>query len=210
VDLGDLRREYQAAGLDVGDVAADPLDQLRTWLALVEQHEDEPNAVVLATADAEGGPSARTVLLKGLDERGLVVFTNYESRKGREAAANPHACLLFSWVRFGRQISITGSIERISAAESDAYFATRPRGSQLGAWASPQSHVLPDRAALDDRYAALEAEHARRPIPRPPHWGGLRVVPEVVELWQGRPNRLHDRLRYRRDGDGWVIERLAP
>ncbi len=210
MDLADLRHEYQARGLDIGDVDPDPITQFRSWFALVLEHDPDPNAVVLATADADGRPSARTVLLKGVDERGFTFFTNYESRKGRALAANPVGCLLFAWVRFGRQVAVTGAVDRLPAAESDTYWAGRPRGSQLGALASAQSSVLVDRAQLDDRYAELDALHVGQPIPRPEHWGGFLVVPDVVELWQGRPNRLHDRICYRRDGTGWVIERLAP
>jgi pyridoxamine 5'-phosphate oxidase len=150
------------------------------------------------------------VLLKGVDDRGFTFFTNYESRKARALTANPIGCLLFAWVRYGRQLSVTGPVERLPAAESDAYWASRPRGSQLGALASAQSRVLRDRAELDDRYATLEAEHSGQPIPRPEHWGGFLVVPDVIELWQGRADRLHDRIRYRRDRSEWVIERLAP
>jgi pyridoxamine 5'-phosphate oxidase len=208
--VGELRRQHQAAGLDVADVDPDPIAQIRAWRDIVREHDDEPDAIVLATADGAGRPSARTVLLKGLDDRGLIVFTNYDSRKGREVAANPQATLLFSWPAHGRQVAATGPVERLPAEESDAYFATRPRGSQLGAWASPQSEVVADRAVLEERYVALESEYEGRKIPRPPHWGGLLLRPDVIELWQGRPNRLHDRLRYtRRDGQ-WIIDRLAP
>jgi pyridoxamine 5'-phosphate oxidase len=210
--VADLRRAYELGGLDERDLAPTWLAQLERWLGeALAADLLEPNAMVLATADREGRPSARTVLLKGLDERGLVLFTNLASRKGREALANPHAALVIPWLAVQRQVTVTGAVERVSAEESDAYFASRPRGSRLGALASPQSSVIPDRAVLErarDELAARFPEAAA--IPRPEQWGGLRVVPDAVEFWQGRPDRLHDRLRFRRDGPGWVVERLAP
>jgi pyridoxamine 5'-phosphate oxidase len=214
--LQEMRRSYETGGLSEADLASGWLIQLQRWLA--DAHAagvTEPNAMVLATADAAGRPSARTVLLKGLDERGLVLYTNLRSRKGREATANPAASLVFPWIDLQRQVVVCGDAEPVSTEESDAYFATRPHGSQLGAAASPQSSVIPDRRTLEAARAALDAEYPPgTPVPRPPHWGGLRVRPLTVEFWQGRPDRLHDRLRYRREdgggADAWVVERLAP
>ncbi|MFB9237112.1 pyridoxamine 5'-phosphate oxidase [Plantactinospora siamensis] len=207
-----MRREYAERGLRRADLAADWPTQFERWFAdAVAAGLPEPNAMVFATADAAGRPSTRTVLLKGYDERGLVLFTNYGSRKGAEVAANPHGSLLFPWFAMQRQVVVRGRVERVDRAETEAYFASRPRGSQLGAWASEQSRVLPDRAALDEAYREVAERFADREVPAPPHWGGLRVVPETVEFWQGRVSRLHDRLRYRRlDAGGWTVERLAP
>jgi pyridoxamine 5'-phosphate oxidase len=210
--LAAMRQAYEHAGLDEADLAADWLTQFRQWLdEAITAGLSEPNAMIVATASRGAVPSARTVLLKGLDERGLVFFTYYTSRKGRQALANPVASLVFPWHPIQRQVLVTGAVERVTDAESDAYFASRPYGSQLGAAASPQSTVIGSRAELE---AARDALAARYPegtlVPRPPNWGGLRVVPETVEFWQGRPDRLHDRLRYRRDGNTWVVERLAP
>jgi pyridoxamine 5'-phosphate oxidase len=166
--------------------------------------------MIVATADRDGRPSARTVLLKGYDARGFVFYTNYASRKGTEAAANPYASLVFPWFPMQRQVLVAGPVEKVSRSETEAYFATRPRGSQLGAWASPQSQVLADRAAVEAGLAEAVARFGDGPVPAPPHWGGLRVVPDTVEFWQGRSSRLHDRLRYRREAGGFVVERLAP
>lgn len=189
----------------------DPFEQFRQWFDdAVAAQLPEPTAMVLATADAQGRPSARLVLLKGCDERGFVFFTNYSSHKGRELAANPHAALVFPWHPMGRQVRAAGSVERVSRAETEAYFATRARGSQLGAWASEQSTVIDAREVLEQRYAEAAAYWPGQ-VPAPPHWGGLRVVPETVEFWTARPDRLHDRLRYRRGEHGdWGVERLAP
>lgn len=209
--ISDLRREYTLRGLSEDEVDPDPLRQFQLWFEqAVAAGLPEPNAMTLATADAAGRPSARVVLLKGFDRRGFVFFTNYQSRKGRELAANPFVALVFFWPELERQVRIEGQAAPITAAESDAYFASRPRGSQLGAWASAQSSVIADRAALEREVERLAQQFGAGPIPRPPHWGGYRVAPELIEFWQGRPNRLHDRLRYRRGGDAWLLERLAP
>jgi pyridoxamine 5'-phosphate oxidase len=199
------------AGLSERDLAADPVEQFGRWFAEAgEAGERLPETVVLATATADGVPSARAVLLKGVDERGFVVFTNHESRKARELDANPRAALVFLWPSLGRQVRVEGTVERTGRDEVERYFATRPRGSQLGAWASPQSSVIPDRETLDAFVAAAEERFGDADIPAPPFWGGYRVRPDAVEFWQHQDDRLHDRLRYRRDGDDWTVERLAP
>jgi len=193
------------------DVDPDPLEQFRRWYAEAEQAGIRaPHAVALASATSDGAPSLRMVLLKGADEQGFVFFTGYVSRKGAELDENPRAALLFYWAPLGRQVRIEGTVERISAAESDAYFATRPRGAQLAASASRQSAVLSGRQELDARVAELEREHACAEVPRPEHLGGYRLLPSTFEFWQHREDRLHDRLRYRRDEGGWVVERLSP
>lgn len=207
-DPAALRRGYRAAGLSEEDLAPSWDEQFRVWFADARELR-EPNATVLATADAQGRPSGRTVLLKGYDARGFVLFTNLTSRKARDVAANPYASLVFPWHDLERQVVVAGTAEQVDAEESAAYFRSRPRGSQLGAWASRQSTVIPSRAVLEERWARLEARWPAE-VPVPPFWGGLRVVPETVEFWQGRPDRLHDRLRYRRADDGWVVERLSP
>jgi pyridoxamine 5'-phosphate oxidase len=214
-ELAALRREYRLQGIDIADVDPDPIEQFGRWFAVVrDDTPDDPNAMVLVTVDPDGRPSARTVLLKGVDDSGaFVFFTNYESRKARAIASESRVALLFSWVVVGRQYAIEGRAEQLSAAESDSYWETRPRGSQLGALASPQSSVVASRQELEDRYDAVESRLAGKPIARPDHWGGYRVVPDVIELWQGRENRLHDRFRYRRDASSpsrWLLERLAP
>jgi pyridoxamine 5'-phosphate oxidase len=208
-----MRRSYEQGGLDEAALAPTWLDQLARWLADAEAAGlVEPNAMVLATADAAGRPSARTVLLKGLDERGLVLFTNLGSRKGREARATAHGAIVLPWIALQRQVVVRGGLEEVAGEEADAYFASRPHGSQLGALASPQGRVIASRAVLDERRAALEAQFPPgTAVPRPADWGGLRLVPETVEFWQGRPDRLHDRLHFRRaGGTDWVVERLAP
>lgn len=192
-------------------MAADPIVQFLGWLAEARDADlFEYDAMTLATATPEGRPSARMVLLKGVDERGFAFFTNYESRKGRELTANPRAALVFFWNTLRRQVRIEGRVERVAPVESDAYFATRARGSQIAATASRQSAVLGNRNDLDERVAALEQEWEGQEVPRPPYWGGYRVVPESIEFWQNRRNRLHDRLIYRREGGNWTMERLSP
>lgn len=210
--IRDRRVQYETTGLDVGDVAADPLDQWLAWHTdAVEAGVAEPNAMVLATVDSDGAPSARTVLVRGADPRGFTFFTNYDSPKSRDIEQNPHVAATFVWLDLHRQVRVRGLAARVDPAESDAYFASRPRGSQLGAWASPQSEVIADRAALDALVDRIAAEHGPDvDVPRPANWGGWRLVPHDYEFWQGRANRLHDRLRYRHGPDAWVIERLAP
>jgi pyridoxamine 5'-phosphate oxidase len=209
-----MRRDYTERGAFLeSDLADTWTAQFATWFAdATAAGLPEPNAMIVATADRAGRPSARTVLLKRYDASGFVFYTNYTSRKGTEALENPYASLVFPWYPISRQVIVAGRIEKVSRAGTEAYFATRPRGSQLGAWASPQSHVVPDRTAVDQGLAAaVERFGMDGPVPAPPHWGGLRVVPDSVEFWQGRSNRLHDRLRYRRtENDVWVVERLAP
>jgi pyridoxamine 5'-phosphate oxidase len=206
-----MRQEYEERGLRKADLLADPLEQFTRWFEEACRAPIlEPNAMTLATVDADGQPAARTVLLKGIDRRGLTFYTNLNSRKARELAANARAALLFWWPPHARQVRFEGAIEPVADAEADAYFATRPRGSQIGAWASAQSSVIADRATLEAAEQEVAKRFAGGPVPRPPFWGGYRLVPERVEFWQGRTNRLHDRLRYARRGKGWQIERLAP
>ena len=207
--MADLRRDYARAGLSESDLAATWHEQFDRWFGEA-QGLVEPNAVVLATASADGVPSARTVLLKAYDERGLVVFTNLTSRKGREALTNPRATLLFPWVELERQVAVEGVVEPVDRAETETYFRSRPRGSQIGAWVSRQSTVLASRDALERRQAELAERFAGGDVPVPDFWGGLRVVPTAVEFWQGRPSRLHDRLRYRLADGTWSVERLSP
>ena len=207
-----LRKEYTRAGLTEADAASDPIEQFRSWFdEALAAGLHEPNAMTLATATPEGRPSARVVLLKGFDERGFVFYTNYEGRKGGELEANPYCSLVFYWGELERQVRVEGRASRVSEEDSDEYFGSRPRGSQLGAWASEQSRPVEGRGALEERLRGLEAEYEEREVPRPSFWGGYRVEPEVIEFWQGRENRLHDRLVYRRSDNGeWGRERLQP
>ncbi|MCK8490451.1 MULTISPECIES: pyridoxamine 5'-phosphate oxidase [Spirosoma] len=209
--ISDLRKEYTLNGLDVVDVSPDPVAQFQVWFnAALAAGVPEPNAMYVSTVTAEGRPDGRIVLLKDVSEAGFVFYTNYESRKGHELTNHPFATLTFFYQELERQIRIEGRVEKVSPEESDAYFNSRPRGSQIGAWVSHQSSVIENRAVLEARQQELEAQFADKPVPRPPHWGGFRVVPDAIEFWQGRPSRLHDRIRYRKEADNWLIERLAP
>ncbi len=209
-DLEAMRRDYSDAPLRRTDLAGTWLEQLERWIdEAVRAELPEPNAMVLATADVDGVPSARTVLLKGLNEHGLAFFTNLRSRKGRELDANPRAAAVFPWIDLHRQVIVDGAVEPLAATEADAYFSARPRGAQLGALASEQSRLVESRTELEALYREAEGRHPDR-VPRPGHWGGLRLRPDAVEFWQGRRNRLHDRLRFRHTAGEWVVERLAP
>ena len=210
--IAQIRQEYAAQVLLESDLAPDPIQQFRKWWQqVIDSQVTEPNAMTLATASADGMPTARVVLLKGFDEEGFVFFTNYNSYKGLQLSENPRACLVFHWKELERQVRIIGLVEKVPDAESDAYFKERPMGSRIGAWVSPQSQVIGNRQWLDDTYAQRKTELENEDIQRPPHWGGYKVMPVVVEFWQGRPSRLHDRLQYTLlEGGAWQIERLAP
>jgi len=209
--IADLRKDYTRETLNEADVDPNPFQQFRRWFdQAVKAELPEPNAMTLATASKDGIPAARIVLLKAVDDRGFTFFTNYNSAKGKELEANPHAALVFLWTELERQVRIVGTVEKISSEESDGYFFSRPHNSRLGAWASEQSEVIPDRDVLEKKLAELKLEYENQEVPRPPHWGGFRVIPREIEFWQGRSSRLHDRLRYRHQDEQWVIDRLSP
>jgi pyridoxamine 5'-phosphate oxidase len=213
MNLRDRRIQYETAGLDFDDLDESPIQQWHAWyIEAVEAELAEPNAMAVGTIDAEGMPDSRIVLVRGFDDDGLTFFGNYNSAKGQQIDANPVASAVFPWIGLHRQVRVRGSIEMLPRHESDAYFASRPRDSQLGAWASPQSEVISGREVLNERHAEFAEKFAGTEVLRPPHWGGWLIIPDVFEFWQGRPNRLHDRFRYRRDDNtqDWVIERLAP
>jgi pyridoxamine 5'-phosphate oxidase len=209
--LEGARRDYEGEHLDPDHVAAEPIEQFRAWFAAArDAGVYEPEAMTVSTVGADGRPSSRYVLLRGLDQRGFVFYTNYHSAKARALAERPYAALTFGWLPIHRSVRVEGPVARLAESESDAYFASRPRAAQIGAWASPQSTIVAGRAELERSASAAEQRFAGGEVPRPPHWGGFVVRPDRVEFWQGRAGRLHDRVRYERDGDGWRIERLAP
>jgi pyridoxamine 5'-phosphate oxidase len=211
MSISSIRKDYQLQSLELTDVAATPVLQFdKWWNEAVSSSIEEVNAMTLATVNPDGKPAARIVLLKGFDENGFIFFTNYLSEKGKSISAHPYASLVFFWKELERQVRIEGSCIQVSESESDEYFLSRPIGSRLGAWASPQSAVISSRTVLDQNLDRVTAQYADGIVPRPDHWGGYRVIPEVVEFWQGRPSRLHDRIRYRNEESQWLIERLAP
>jgi pyridoxamine 5'-phosphate oxidase len=211
LNLADLRREYALAALHEGTIHADPIRQFEAWFAdAVAAQLPEPNAMTLATASRDGVPSGRIVLLKGIDAGGFVFYTDYRSRKAAELTENPLAALVFLWKEIERQVRVSGAVSRVTAAESEAYYRSRPLGSRLGAWASHQSAVIASREELEERLRTVSARFGDGDVPLPPYWGGFRVVPDEFEFWQGRPDRLHDRLRYERTPEGWVVSRLSP
>jgi pyridoxamine 5'-phosphate oxidase len=211
MSIADLRRDYALARLDEANVSADPIAQFERWFnEALEAKVMEPNAMALATATREASPSVRMVLLKGVDQRGFAFFTDYRSQKGVELSSNPRAALVFYWSELERQVRATGRVSTIPSAESEAYFRSRPLNSRLGAWTSHQSQVIPDRAVLEEKARQVAQRYPGDDVPLPPYWGGYRITPEIIEFWQGRQSRLHDRIRYRRDGEEWRMERLSP
>jgi len=211
LNLSHLRKDYRLKSLEINEVADNPFLQFKVWFQEAQQAQVlESNAMSLATASVKGYPSCRIVLLKGIDDQGFLFFTNYESRKGRDLAENPLACAVFFWAELERQVIISGEIERLPKGNSEAYFSSRPRGSQLGAWASKQGHIVETREVLETDYQEYEKQFEGQPIPMPPYWGGYRLIPQRIEFWQGRSDRLHDRLQYRLSEQQWIIERLSP